>query len=162
MTQSSDQLTEIVSPWRGYALICSVVLFLIACVSPALVLHMKEQLGAAGSRWQGYQSISGAALLGIGLALGWMRFNFTAFANFPLWISWILLARGRYSGSRFFSLLALAMSIETLQLIVQPYLTNEGGTTEGYLAFPHVGFYCWIGSMLVIAFASHQLKPEGR
>jgi hypothetical protein len=122
---------------------------------------MREQLGAAGTRWQGYRSISGAEPLGIGLALGWIRFNFTAFANFPLWISWILFARRRYSGSRFFSLLALAISIETLQLIVQPYLTNEGGTTEGYLAYPHAGFYCWIGSMFVIAFASHQLKSEG-
>jgi hypothetical protein len=162
MAQSSDQRPEIVSPWRKYALICSVILFLVACVTPALVLHVKEQLGAAGSRWQGYESISGAALLAIGLALGWIRFNFTAFANFPLWISWILFARRRYSGSRFFSLLALAMSIETLQLIVQPYLGNEGGTTEGYLAFPHVGFYCWIGSMLVIAFASHRLRSEAR
>ncbi len=49
------------------------------------------------------------------------------------------------------------MSLETLQLMVQPYLTDEGATKVGYLVAPHIGCVCWIGSMIVIALASQRL-----
>lgn len=156
----SGNPTVTVGMWRRYALLSSIILFLIACFTPALILHVKARLGVAAGRWHGYRSVYGGNLLVSGLALGWFRLNFTAFANLPLWLSWILFARRRFETSRLFAFVALAISIETLQLLVQPYLWDEGGTTQGYLTAPHIGFICWIGSMLIIAFASYRLTPK--
>jgi hypothetical protein len=143
--------------WHKAALAGSIVLFFVACVTPALVLHVRENLGPARSEWQGYESMPGFFLLFVGLLLGWLRINFTAFANFPLWLSWIFFALGRFEASRNSSLVALVMSLETLQLVVQPYLMDEGSTRVGYLVAPHIGCVCWIGSMIVIALASQRL-----
>jgi hypothetical protein len=132
-----------VSACRKYALISSVGLFLVACSIPALILHVKQQLGAAGFRWQGYQSISGANLLISGLAFGWLRMKFAAFANLPLWASWILFARRRFRASRLWASVTLVMSVETLQLVVQPFIWDEGMTREGYLVAPHIGAIYW-------------------
>jgi hypothetical protein len=162
MTSPIEHLPATQDRWRTYALTGSVVLFFAACATPALVLHVGQQLGTAGFRWQRYQSISGGHLLVSGLAFGWLRMNFTAFANPPLWASWIFFVRGRYTASRFCAWLALALSVETLQLIVQPFLWDEGATTQGYLAAPHIGFVCWIGSMLFMAVASQQLLSAER
>jgi hypothetical protein len=145
-----------------YAPIVSLILFLVACVTPALILHVGQQLGVAGFHWQNYQSILGGHLLVSGLGFGWLRMNFTAFANVPLWASWIFFLRGRYAASRLCAGLALALSVETLQLIVQPYLWDEGATRQGYLAAPHIGFICWIGSMLLMALASHRVLAAQR
>jgi hypothetical protein len=148
--------------WHIVALAGIIVLYIVACATPALVLHVRENLGPARSGWQGYQSMPGFFLLFVGLLLGWLRFNFTAFANLPLWSSWILFALGRFKVSRNLSLVALAMSLETLQLVVQPYLMDEGATKVGYLVVPHIGCVCWIGSMIVIALASQRLIASKR
>jgi hypothetical protein len=157
MTSSTENFGANPNRWRTYAFTGSIVLYLIACATPALLLHVGQHLGTAGFRWQRYQSIFGGQLLVSGLAFGWMRMNFTAFANLPLWASWIFFARGRYGASRLCAWLALAISIETLQLIVQPYLWDEGATTEGYLSAPHIGFLCWIGSMVLMVVVSQRL-----
>ena len=142
---------------RKAALAGSIALFVVACVTPALVLHVRENLGAAKSGWQGYESMSGFDLLFVGLLLGWIRVNFTAFANLPLCASWILFGLGRYRVARLSSLVALGLSLETLQLIWQPYLMDEGSTRVGHLVAPHIGCVCWVGSMIIIALASHRL-----
>jgi hypothetical protein len=82
--------------------------------------------------------------------------NFTAFANLPLWLSWILCARGHFTAARVTSAIALFLSLETVQLFVQPYRFDEAASREGYLAAPHIGFFCWAGSMFVILFASNR------
>jgi hypothetical protein len=150
------------SRWHQAVLAGSITLFIVASATPALVLHVRENLVPARSGWQGYQSISGFSLLFVELLLGWVRFNFTAFANSPLWLSWIFFAIGRFEWSRNSSLVALAMSLETLQLVVQPYLMDEGATRVGYLSAPHIGCVCWIGSMIVIAVASQTLLMSKR
>ena len=160
MIERTENALTTTGRWRKYALIGSVVLFAAACAAPALVLHVGQRLGTAGFRWERYQSIAGGSLLVSGLVFGWLRMNFTGFANLPLWASWLLFARGHFGGARLLALMALGMSMETLQLLVQPYVWDEAMTTEGYLSAPHVGFACWIGSMLLIAFASHRLMPE--
>ncbi len=162
MTSSTEHLPATHDKWRNYALTGSVVLFFAACGTPALILHVGQQLGKAGFRWQRYQSVSGGHLLVSGLAFGWLRMNFTAFANLPLWASWIFFVRSRYTASRLCAWLALALSVETLQLIVQPFLWDEGATAQGYLAAPHIGFVCWIGSMSLMAVASHHLLSAQR
>ncbi len=162
MTSSIEHLPANHDNRRLDALVGSVVLFLVACVTPALILHVGQQLGVAGFHWQRYQSIFGGRLLVSGLLFGWLRMNFTAFANLPLWASWFFFLRGRYKVSGVCALLALVLSMETLQLIVQPYLWDEGATTQGYLAAPHIGFFCWIGSMALIVAASHRLFSPRR
>jgi hypothetical protein len=162
MTSSREHLPASQDRQNLYPLIGSVILFLVACVTPALILHVGQQLGVAGFHWQNYQSISGGHLLVSGLAFGWLRMNFTAFANLPLWASWIFFLRGRYATSRLCAWLALALSVETLQLIVQPYLWDEGATRQGYLAAPHIGFLCWTGSMLLMVLASHRVLARQR
>jgi hypothetical protein len=140
----------------------SIGLFLAACALPALVLHNRSYLDNLHWVWQSYRSVRGITLLVQGLALGWTRFNFTAFANLPLWAAWIQFWRQRYGAARTLSAIALIGSIETLQLAVQPYLYDEGGSTKGFLFAPHIGFFCWICSMAVIWFSSTFKTPVVR
>jgi hypothetical protein len=138
------------------SLMLSIGLFVLACALPALVLHTGQHLNTKIWRWDGYESINGLSLLAVGLTWGWLRLNFTAFANLPLWLSWILYARGHFTAARVTSTIALILSLETLQLFVQPYWFDEAASREGYLAAPHIGFFCWVGSMFVILFASNR------
>jgi hypothetical protein len=125
-------------------------------MSPALIFHVRQDLGLGRSIWSGYRSEGGFSLLGIGLLWGWMRMNFTAFANPLLWLSWIMAARRHFSAARGLSLAALIVSVETLQLLVQPMLWDEGGTSKGFLAAPHIGFVLWISSMVIVCWSSHR------
>ena len=138
-------------------LLTSMALYLAACALPALVLHNRAYLDNTHSVWQSYRSIRGINLLFTGLAFGWARFNFTAFANVPLWISWIQFGRGKYKAAASLSVAAMILSIETLQLAFQPYIYDEGASVKGFLAWPHIGFLCWIASMAVIYFQSKRL-----
>jgi hypothetical protein len=138
------------------ALIWSICLYLAACASPALIFHVQADLGQGRSVWTGYRTDSGLSLLGVGLLWGWMRLNFTAFANPLLWLSWIMAARQNFAAARALSLAALMLSVETLQLLVQPMLWDEGATRKGYLAAPHIGFVLWIASMLIIFWSSRR------
>jgi hypothetical protein len=156
MTSSKDHVPGNRDRRRTYALAGSIILYLIACVTPALILHVGQHLGIAGFHWQHYQSITGIHLLLTGLAFGWLRMNFTAFANLLLWASWTFYLRDHYRASRLCAWLALILSVETLQLIAQPYLWDEGATREGYLAAPNIGFLCWIASMVLMAAASQR------
>ena len=156
-------MSSLLTTSRNYVLLwVSIALFLAACALPALVLHNRHYMDNRHYVWGSYQSIRGGVLLIQGLALGWMRLNFTAFANLPLWLSWIQYRRERYEAARVRSSLALIISIETLQLTVQPYLYNEGGTTQGLLTAPHIGFFCWIASIAAIFFGSNMLLKRQR
>ncbi len=139
---------------RRVVLVFSIGLFVAACGLPALILHNRAYLDNSRWVWRSYHSIQGIVLLVQGLTLGWMRLNFTAFANLPLWAAWIQYGRQKYGAARTLSAVALVLSIETLQLLVQPYLYDEGGATKGFLFAPHIGFFCWIGSMAVIWLSS--------
>jgi hypothetical protein len=151
-------MSSLLATNRNHVLLwVSIALFLAACALPALVLHNRHYLDNTHYVWGSYQSIRGGVLLIQGLALGWIRLNFTAFANLPLWLSWIQYWRGRYEAARLCSSLALIISIETLQLTVQPYLYDEGATTKGFLIAPHIGFFCWIAGIAVIFFGSNNL-----
>jgi hypothetical protein len=57
MTSSREHLPASQDRQNLYPLIGSVIWFLVACVTPALILHVGQQLGVAGFHWQNYQSI---------------------------------------------------------------------------------------------------------
>jgi hypothetical protein len=137
-------------------LLVSMGLFIIACATPALVLHAGSTRGSGVWIWQDYRSMSGISLLITGLLAGWLRSNFAAYANLGLFLSWFYFARRRFKAARLSATVALLLSFETLQLIVQPYLFDEGGVVQGYLTAPHLGYFCWLGSMLAIWFGSHR------
>lgn len=132
----------------------SVGLYIAACFCPALIFHVREHLGAGGSVWNGYRNENGFSLLVTGLLWRWIRMNFTALANIFLWLSWIALGRSAFRMARGLSVVALLVSVETLQLYFQPFLWDEGGTNQGYLAAPHIGFFLWIASIVVVYWAS--------
>ena len=136
------------------AVLVSMALYVAACLLPALIFHVRRDLGNGGSVWGGYRSDNGISLLFAGLVFGWMRLNFTAFANPLLWMGWIFLARRNWNSARVCSLGALIWSIETLQLLFQPMLWDEAAVNKGFLAAPHIGFVLWIASMVVIYLAS--------
>ncbi len=87
---------------------------------------------------------------------GWLFSNFTAYANLPLFLSWIFFARRSYKAARFSAALALLLSLETLQLIFYPCPLDEGGVVKGYLAAPHFGCFLWLASMAAMSFASQR------
>jgi hypothetical protein len=138
------------------ALIWSICLYVAACASPALIFHVRADLGQGRSTWVGYRTDSGLSLLSVGLLWGWIRFNFTAFANPLLWLSWIMAAAKNFAAARALSLAALVLSLETMQLLVQPMLWDEGATRKGFLAAPHIGFGLWIASMASIFWSSQR------
>jgi hypothetical protein len=123
---------------------------------PALIFHVRSDLGLGRSVWRGYRSERGFSLLAIGLLWGWVRLNFTAFANPLLWLSWIMAARKHFVAARGLSFAALLLSVETLQLVFQPMLWDEGATDKGFLVAPHIGFVLWTASMAVIWLSSHR------
>lgn len=126
----------------GWPLFCSMALYWVSLALPALVLRIGRD-SSDGTWIQGgpNESLFGASLLMSGLLFGWIRLNFTAFPNLPLWLSWFLFGRGRFGAARAGAVVALVISIETLQLLVQPYLFDEAGVKEGYLVAPHIGFF---------------------
>jgi hypothetical protein len=141
---------------RRWFILTSIALFLIGCVTPALFFRVARNDGHS-LIWQGYDTAYGAQLLFMGLFLGWARMNFAAFANLPLLLSWIFLARGRRKAARNTSLLALLLSLQTLELLVMPFLWDEAGTREGYLMAPHIGCLCWLASMVIILVAAQRV-----
>jgi hypothetical protein len=134
-------------------------LYVAACALPALTFHVRNDLGGS-SVWSGFRSERGYNLLFLGLLFGWVRMNFTALANPLLWVSWILLARGRFRAAHRLSLAALLVSAETLQLLAQPMIWDEAGVAKGYLAAPHIGFILWIASMGVVLLGGEREPQE--
>jgi hypothetical protein len=135
----------------------SIAIYLAACLLPALMLHTGGYIYTKDLqknwRWGGNESLRGAELLFIGW-FGLLIGNFAVLANPALWLSWLLLGTRRDRGAVWCSAIALLLAMLTFQLIFQPYRFDEAGAKLGYLAFPHIGFYAWIASMALIAFAA--------
>jgi hypothetical protein len=129
----------------------SFMLYVLACATPALVLHTGSRaLQPSGERvWtsQGYETITGLELLFAGV-FGLLRMNFAGLANPLLWLSWLLLGRKKYDAAVAVSIVALLLSMQTFQLIVDPFLFDEGGVKLGYLSSVRLGFLSWIASMV--------------
>lgn len=134
----------------------SIGLFIIACAVPALIFHTGSKHSDVWV-WEGYRSVSGLALLLTGLFFGWFQGNFTAYANLFLWLSWFQYARRRFKAARLTSAIALLVSAETLQLVFKPMVFDEGGVVRGYLTAPHVGFFCWFASIVIILYSSQRV-----
>jgi len=49
-----------------------------------------------------------------------------------LWLSWIFFWRNRFLAARTCSIVALVISVETLQLLVQPMLFDEGASPKDF------------------------------
>jgi hypothetical protein len=131
-------------------------LFLVACATPALVLHTGAERAQGVWMWEGYRTMTGISLLVAGLAFGWLVSNFTAYANLLLFLSWIFYVRRSYKAARLAAGIAFLLSLETMQLFVYPCPLDEGGVVKAYLTAPHIGCFLWLASMVAIWFGSHQ------
>ncbi|HVT80766.1 MAG TPA: hypothetical protein VHM90_08910 [Phycisphaerae bacterium] len=125
--------------------IVSAALFLIACATPAVQFRIEYHDGSADS----HDAPLGAGLLFIGW-LGVLYGVFAWYANLPLLLSWILAHFRVYWGAAAFASIALLISLDTFALYTHRTPQDEGGGSDDLLEYPHIGFYLWTASMLVI------------
>ncbi|XXF79349.1 hypothetical protein P2318_06240 [Myxococcaceae bacterium GXIMD 01537] len=140
--------------WPAYrAAIASLVLFIIACATPAMVCF-KTSSG-------GDETMFGFVLLLLGW-LGVVDMNFGWFANPPLALALLFLALRKFTVSAVLSGLALLIALSSLSWYIHPMSADEGGVGRLILKYPHVGFFCWVGSILVVLGASLTLRSRAQ
>jgi hypothetical protein len=115
----------------------SLLLFLLACVTPCLEMSQKSD-----PVWYGLRI----------LVLGWMGFlagQFAWYAN-PLWlIGLCLLAFRKWSAAAIFSGLSLLFALNTLLMFVMPLPADESKVNTTSLMGLRIGFYFWMASLAV-------------
>jgi len=124
---------------RAIPLAISLVLFVAACTSPALIM--------VGS--QGESTIDGLSAL----VIGWMAplyGQFAWYANPLLFFGALALLLRFWKTSIVFVILALFIAMDTFQLSAQEIPVNEGLTATEHLQSVQAGFYLWLASIVVI------------
>ncbi len=140
------------STWvRVVLVLISVALFLIACLSPALVF----------TGVNGQEVMPGFWILAIGW-LGPSFGQFAWFANPVLFLSMLALLFRKRVAAFVLALVSLAIAANTWLLFSQPIPADEGGVNQLTLQHLHFGFYFWIASMLVVGFAALLLRLMDR
>ncbi|MFN8440897.1 MAG: hypothetical protein U0175_09015 [Caldilineaceae bacterium] len=121
--------------WRRYALFLSLLYFVAACVSPALLMRSRIQYGLE-------------LLVG-----GWLavlfRLNFAWLANPCYFAALICFIHWRRGAKIVYSSLALFFALLTLRLFSNP-IGEMGGLLVGFGA----GFYFWMISILILFYAA--------
>ena len=102
----------------------SILLYLAACAMPALLFRNRNYADSTHWTWGGYRSVSGIQLLVQGIVFGWLQLNFSAFANVPLWLSWIFFGRRSWRAARTAALVALIMSLETFSIAAAAFVVG--------------------------------------
>jgi hypothetical protein len=120
----------------------SAVLYSIACIVPALAFVNNNYADS-------YQTWSGFDLLAIGWMgvligqLGW-------YANPLLWLGVVALLLRRLYIAMALVCLSLCLALNTFFLYLQPVPADAASTNRLLFQHPQVGFFLWIGSILVI------------
>jgi hypothetical protein len=136
----------------------SALLFVIACVLPAFAL--REVVGGTAR-----DEMSGGAILGIGW-LGLFIGNLGWYANLPLLIGWIALARFAFGGPDarpgktplICGVLALVLGASVFQLSKIP--ANEGGgMNQVEQLLP--GVFVWLGSIVCLVLGGVGARVAG-
>lgn len=132
--------------------IASFALYVISVFWPALVFANGDDV----MTYSGFSCLINGPLSLVICQVTWL-------AN-PLWLlSIIKLARAEWRQSFVFSAWALFSAMNVFILFFQAFPTNEGGVGPWYkLTSLHVGFFLWIGSMLIVFLkAKWELKRAG-
>lgn len=124
---------------RALPLSISFVLFVAACISPALIM--------IGS--QGESTMDGLSALVIGW-MGPLYEQFAWYANPLLFFGALALFLRFWKTSIVFIVLALLVAMDTFQLSTQEIPVNEALTATEHLQSVHIGFFLWISSIVVI------------
>jgi hypothetical protein len=139
MTARSDEA----SPGRGRfaVVLASAVLFLLACVLPAMTVFNTGR--SARSQMFGLQL----------LLTGWLGplvGQFAWYANPFHVLALVLLGRRRFRPALWVGLFVCGLGLTSLHWPDDTVYANEAGVTFYNLIRPHVGFYCWMASLVLI------------
>jgi hypothetical protein len=127
---------------RAGAIGGSLLLWLLACVLPALQLRTRPPGPDPGS-WPG------GALLGIG-PLGPLVLQFAWYANLVLLAAFILLGTRKWLAASIVAAAGMVVALDTLALFVRPF--PSGANREMYyLSRPLPGYYLWLASFVLVA-----------
>ncbi len=131
-------------PWltRTSAAVVSTVLFIVSCALPALVLY--------NTATKQEDTMSGVTLLLTGW-LGVFVMQGGWFANPLLAVTLLLLLMGRYRGAFWTGFLAVLVGLSSLSWYFHSIPADEGvsPTRQLELLYPTLGFFFWLGSLLV-------------
>jgi hypothetical protein len=135
------------------ALSISIRLYLISLSLPAVVLYH-----TGGFEKEIYY---GAHII----FTGWMapfagEPQFAWFANLALFRSWNHISNGRWRKAKYFSAIALVISLNTFIWFRLPLPADEGGVTHTFLMYPYSGFAAWLVSMAIIFIASSRMDQQ--
>ena len=128
----------------------TLLLFLIACSTPALYLSDSEKW-----RWFGFEV----------LAMGWLGAffgQFAWFANLLLLLAIAMLLFRRWTATLVCSLLAALLALNTLLILSQEIPLDEGGIRHTEVTGLGVGFYIWLLSLLSIGAGAVFLRQRER
>jgi hypothetical protein len=141
-------------PLRIVLTALSLILYLTACIAPALVFHHKDNPSTV-------QLMSGLDCLVTGW-LGVLIGQFAWFANPMLWLSMVAFFLRRLFIALFLVALSLFMATNTFLLYTQEVPADEGGVNILIFQSPHLGFFLWVGSMLLISLGAWWLVMQER
>jgi hypothetical protein len=138
---------------KPIAIELSIYLYLLACAVPALVFSDSYEPQRPPICWVGVQAL----IFGM---LSLQTWQFAPLANISYLVS--LVALGKFGGRKtahYASALACLVALDTFALYFHtiPYFSPfwlGSNCAKMALKYPGIGFYFWIGSMLVIFFAS--------
>lgn len=111
---------------------------------------------------RGIEDVHGLLLLLNGLLFGPYFKNFAAYANPLFWLGLGCFAGGGLKAARVLLLLALLVSLQTLQVYLVPLPMDEGIVVRGLLLYPHAGFFLWILGMDVPLLLAHRWLEQQR
>lgn len=124
----------------------SLVLYISACVAPALEFSNTEQ-----PLWTGVEALALGWLGVLHLQLGWL-------ANPLMWGSILFVALGRWKQALTLSLVAAIFGLSTMTLLAQRIPADEAGVRHMQLETLHIGYPLWLGSVVVCIIGSLVLR----
>ncbi|WP_147446734.1 hypothetical protein [Corallococcus sp. CA047B] len=131
------------------------VLFLIACVAPAVHVVAVSREGSQGLE----RDIAGFELLLTGW-LGVFGLNFGWYANPLLALATFLLMLGADRGALVAGSIAAVVGLSSLSWFVHPLPSDEGGVMYSELLYPSLGFLCWMISLVIIPLVAFELSSR--
>jgi hypothetical protein len=136
---------------KRIVLIASLVIYNLAWFLPALTFHHTSQ--QSQQTWLGAQCA-------LTVWTSWAYFHFEPYANFVYFIALIQFPK-KYLGSLVFSGIALALSLQTLDLFVEPIALGLWHKDYRLLRL-EIGFYLWFLSFFIIFIFSlfKTIKPD--
>jgi hypothetical protein len=94
-------------------------------------------------------TVFGVWTLGFGCCCGYYYYQFAGYANLFLVGSWVFAWRHRSVAGALVGFVALLLALDTLLLPGHRLDADEGGVRSMYLSRLRIGFYLWLGSILV-------------